>query len=175
MARVKGNFAQLKRFAQLVKTAGEPGFEHALSRGLGAASLKLFSDGFRKSRDPYGKPWKPLKFRKGKPLLDTGRMRASAAIIMRPRGFELHVTANYASTHQYGKKNIRPLRARFLVFSVGRGRRKKLFFARKVTVPRRQMLPEKKTGGLGPIWQEAFRKEAKKQTQAHFRQKRAGG
>lgn len=35
--------------------------------------------GFRGSRDPWGKAWKPLKIRKGKPLIDTGQMRASIA------------------------------------------------------------------------------------------------
>lgn len=33
--------------------------------------------GFRDSRDPWGRPWKPLKVRKGKPLIDTGKLRSS--------------------------------------------------------------------------------------------------
>jgi phage gpG-like protein len=169
--RVKGNFAGLRRLVGAAAKAADPEFERGLHRGLGAASLKKFSDGFRKSHDPYGKAWAPLKLRRGKPLLDTGRMRASAAVVMRPKGFELQVTANYASTHQYGKRNIRPLKARFLAFRV-RGRGKRMFFARSVTIPKRQMLPERKTGGIGPIWGEAFRKEITKQVKALFRKAR---
>lgn len=171
MASIRGQYRALRRLHQALGSVSDPQFRRELSRGLGAAALKQYSDGFRKGRDPYGKKWAPLKLRRGKPLLDTGRMRASAAIHVRgTSGFELVVTASYASTHQYGAKNIRPVRARMLAWKV-RGK-KRWYFAKRVTVPRRQMLPERSTGGLGPTWRKAFQREAKAQVREHFKRVR---
>lgn len=121
-----------------------------LGTRMAVAFMKEVADEFRESRDPYGKPWKPVfrnrrrdrrarerraargqPLRADKPLIDTGRMRAS--VIARAVGSEVRVAiaVDYASYHQHGTP----------------------------TIARRQILPELDTGGLGPRWALAARRE----------------
>lgn len=125
-----------------------------MSQAMGAASLKLLADEFQTERDPYGRPWAPLKLRNGKILSATGRLRNSASLGLQPGGgFSISLTAAYAATHQYGA-TIRPRRARMLAWKVrGSG---KSYFAKEVVIPKRQMIPEASTGGYGPIWAAAL-------------------
>jgi hypothetical protein len=178
----------------------------------GNTGMKLLMDSFRKSRDPYGNPWKPvvrnrkkdrrararriargLPVKRAKPLLDTGRLRASAALNrVGPEGFEIVMTADYAGAHQYGAKIQRKggayavdKRGRFVSrkktagrpgktpLARGQSTRVRFYPAYTITIPRRQMLPEADTGGLGPIWTKALERDAKKVVKAHF--KAAGG
>src|SRR5688572_17070122 len=134
MAGVRGNFAGLARLRGRLAELASPGFKARLAQGMGVAAMTQLSTGFQRSQDPYGRAWKPLKYRKGKPLLKTGRLRASATVLPAPAGFQLVLTADYASFHQSGTRRI----------------------------PRRQMIPEGATGGLGPRWTKALRAEADK-------------
>jgi phage gpG-like protein len=61
---------------------------------------------FNDQRDPFGRPWKPLKHREGLALLDTGRLRAS--ITHRVTGSVVEVGTNvpYAGFHNAGTKHI---------------------------------------------------------------------
>lgn len=99
---------------------------------------------FRDSRSPYGQAWAPLKFRSGKPLLDTGRLRNSITHRASRSSVEIGTNFPYAPTHQYGA-TIRPRRARFLVFKPPGFKRP--IFAKQVTIPARKFLP---TDGLPP-------------------------
>jgi phage gpG-like protein len=121
-----------------LKRLRDPAFRAELAQVLAETAGKLVADGFRKSVDPYGVSWRPLKRKrwrdkrgtKGKPLLDTGRLRASFATAPRPGGFRIDATASYAPRHQKGTRHI----------------------------PRRQMVPAPETGGIGPVWTPAFNK-----------------
>jgi phage gpG-like protein len=151
VAGVVGNFSGLALLRGRVGHLQTAAMRAELAQVMGAAAMKEYSDGFRKSRDPYGNKWAPLKLRRGKPLQNTGRLRASAALNAAHDGFTIVVTADYASTHQRGAVIV-PKRKRLLAWRVGRRR----FFAKRVYVPKRQMLPEARTGGLGPIWTKAI-------------------
>lgn len=106
-------------------------FRASLAQNLGEEARTQVANGFRGERDPYGKPWAPLKSRQGKILRKTGRMAASVAVAQVGAGFQLEITAEYAAHHQYGTR---------------RG------------LPQRQMVPMAETGGLGSIWAAAFDK-----------------
>ncbi len=108
-----------------------PAFRAKLSQVLSAAAFKMTMDTFHRSTDPYGRAWARLKVRKGKPLLDTGRMRASTYFVPLASGFRVDFSANYAVHHQYGTRRM----------------------------VRRQMIPMPETGGLPPTWSERFDKE----------------
>jgi len=162
MAGVSGDFTGLARLINRVNLVATPQWQASLCQGMGAAALKQLMDQFRDSRDPYGNAWKPLRLRAGKPLLRTGRMRASATVVPRPDGFELVIGAQYAPVHQYGKANIRPVRARNLSWKVG-GKR---FFAKSVTIPQRMMIPP--IDNIGPYWDAAIRAEASLRIKALF-------
>lgn len=139
MGGVRGDFAGLARLKTRIAKAARPEFEAKVAQSMAAAALKQLADGFRKSRSPYGEKWAKLKSRKGKPLLDTGRMRASTGIAPRPGGFEIFVTAGYASYHQHGTRRL----------------------------PQRQMIPDA-SRGLGPIWGKAIRAAARERVRRQF-------
>lgn len=115
-------------------------FQMRLATKCGAAALKLVADEFRGSHDPRGNPWQPLKYRQGgkmrrgqygprragKPLMKTGRLRASFSTAVTPNGFRIGTAVQYAGYHQTGT----------------------------ATIPARPMLPD--AGALPPAWQEAF-------------------
>jgi phage gpG-like protein len=164
MAGVRGDFAGLSALISAVGFAQAPAFRAQLAQGMGVAAMKQLADEFQQSRDPYGKPWAPLKLRRGKPLLATGRLRASAALLPRPGGFEIVMSAEYARTHQEGRSNIRPVRAKLLSWKVrGSGKR---YFAKSVTVPQRMMLPA--ANNLGPYWSAALNAEAERRVRELF-------
>lgn len=153
---VTGNFKGLRQLmarVDAVVRGGVPG----LANRLGATAVKLLAYEFRFSRDPYGDNWAPvLRSRRrdrmararrraqgrpvkaDKPLVDTGRLRAAATVSSANRSggktVRVIIPVEYASYHQNGTRRIR----------------------------RRQIVPSDSTGGLGPIWSAALKKEAAK-------------
>jgi len=120
---------------------------------MGATAMKLVADEFRGSMDPYGRPWLPLAWRKGKPLLDTGRMRSATVVAANGPTIQITIGTTYAKYHQDGARTRKPNPDR-------RGRIRKSS-ARVGSIPRRQMLPEESTGGLGFTWYRAFSRDVK--------------
>ena len=152
---VTGDMNGLRDLANKIRQLTSSGFKTEVSKALGATAWAQTLEGFRDSRDPYGQPWKPLKLRAGKPLIDTGQMRQSVSMEPTSNGFRLRIGVKHAKTHQYGAE-ITPKRARMLSWKTA----SKRYFAKRVRIPRRQMFPERSTGGLGPIWTAAFNKTA---------------
>jgi phage gpG-like protein len=134
MPVLQGDFGGLEDLQKRIRQIAKPGFKEEVARRLTGTAIKLLADEFRGSKDPYGTPWKPLKRRAGKPLLDTGRLRAAAVgqTAGQASGAVVRVVipVEYASYHQDGTRRI----------------------------PRRQIVPDR-AGGLGPVWTLAFRKE----------------
>jgi phage gpG-like protein len=153
VALLRGDFARLEELRRRVKEVASPGFREAIAKRLAASAMKLVADEFRDSKDPYGRGWLPVHrdrprdrrarasamrrgnwqraMRPDKPLVDTGRMRSAVVAYADGTTVRVSIPVEYASFHQYGTRRI----------------------------PQRQILPEESTGGLGPIWGEAFRKE----------------
>lgn len=160
---MKGDFAKLARLQSKIKALASSDTRLQHANVVGAAALTELQLGFRQSRDPYGKAWAPLLLRAGgKPLLDTGRLRSSFSYQPRPSGFEIGTNFIGARTHQYGA-TIRPKRAKLLAFRGkihGRKRQTTAFiFAKEVSIPKRQMVPE---GRLGKYWSRAFADTSKR-------------
>lgn len=157
------SLAELRR---RVTSAQGAQFRARVAQNLAEEARHQVDDCFKGERDPYGKPWEPLKHRKGKILQDTGRMHASTATVAVPDGFLLQITATYAKYHQYGTNPSQ--RAARLARQSARGRfvskrarTSYLLTIRAHTnpgIPQRQMVPMASTGGLGPIWSRAFNK-----------------
>lgn len=142
-------------FRKRLEGLKSPGFMATLAQRCGDAAVKATADCFRESRDPYGKPWAPLKLRKGKPLLDRGLLAASINRQPGPGWFRLLAPRIGAATHQFGA-TIRPVRAKALAFGV-RGRKGK-FFAQKVEIPARPFFPTTE-GGIPDKMRVAFEDE----------------
>lgn len=92
---------------------------------------------FKLGVDPWGKPWAPLKFRKGQPLRDTGRLNRSIVSRIDGSGVTVGTNVQYAPVHQFGA-TIAPKNKPWLVFPGPSG---KLVFAKKVVVPARPFMP----------------------------------
>lgn len=160
---------KLQRQLRAAASQGDGLYDRA-KKACAAAAITELSLGFRESRNPYGEPWAPLKVRRGKPLIDTGRLRSSFTVSFTPTGFRIGTNVDYAASHQYGTGGRKSAGTRFQpVGSKGRfisadaaGRRKRgsvgvralSFSAGSGAIPARMMVPE---GSLGPIWAKAFR------------------
>lgn len=165
---------QTKALIDAMQQLAGPG-KVALQKRLGEVSITQAALGIRRSQNPYGDPFAPLTSRTGIPLRDTGNniQRSWTAEQETPTSFVFGNRFKYLATHQYGAV-IRPVRAKALRFSIVTARVQKSYrigkwyakkgdvlatkeiFAQKVTIPRRQMVPEMDTGGLGPRWTRAF-------------------
>lgn len=156
------NLRAFKDLQRQLDAAARGRFLPELAKRIGVAFEKQVADQFRQSRDPYGKPWKPVERNRGrdrrarakraragkparadKPLIDTGRMRGSVTHRVSGTSVRILIPVEYASYHQDGTRRI----------------------------ARRQMLPELETGGLGPRWTLAALKESNAVLAKHFKVK----
>jgi phage gpG-like protein len=144
--KFSGDFKALERFALKLATAGSDSTLRIVNEQLAEEAVDLIRDGFQRSTDPYGKPWKQPVLRSGQPLRDKGglansfhRTHADAD------SFGVASTKDYAEHHQkgtgiYGKHKARivPKKAKALRVP-GAG-----FFASVRGAPKRLMVPEKR-------------------------------
>ncbi len=116
MAGVSGDFAALRSLGDSLRRVGAQGVRVAV-KAMAAEAVDLVADGFRGSKAPDGSPWRPLsrararnrrRGDRGKPLIDTGRLRASvtARPVVTADGFAIGTNLTYARTHQYGRGAI---------------------------------------------------------------------
>lgn len=103
MTRFTGDSAKLAALQVRIQGLSTTG-TNSIAKVAGAAALSELQKGFRASVDPYGKPWMRLKYRKGKPLLDTARLRASFSVKTTEKGFVVSTNTAYAKFHQRGTK-----------------------------------------------------------------------
>jgi len=104
---VAGDFSALAELRARATALASASARARLAQVLAVAALRELNNGFRASRDPYGRAWKPLRRRAGKPLLDTGRMRASAHVYrVGADGFAIRVSAEYSGYHQDGTRHV---------------------------------------------------------------------
>jgi phage gpG-like protein len=149
MGVVAHNLGDYKRFREQVRGAARGELVPVIAKVVGVALSKLTTDGFRLSQDPYGKPWagverNRVRDRKArarlaragraakadKPLIDTGRMRASVTHVTSGGDVRIIIPVQYASFHQEGTRHIQA----------------------------RPMLPDSR--GLPPKWTAAINREA---------------
>lgn len=140
MAGVTGDFAKL---GELMKQlAALPEVRREVMTVLAEDARTRVDEGFAASRSPEGASWRPLERARrrgpGRPLLDTGRLRASITYHVTPEGFVLQTSVIYAATHQYGRG----------------------------PVPARPYLPT--TGDVPPAWLSGWRELTEEVIAAHF-------
>lgn len=118
---------------------------------------------FKSSKDPYGIPWTPIKYRNGKPLRDTGRLLGSIGSEVNNGSITIGTNVCYAIVHQFGavieanengtgtglcgqsRKG-----SKTLAFSTPGG----WIHAKRVEVPARPFLPDSR--GLPFSWRQAI-------------------
>jgi len=92
----------IKRFDNVVSALKNP--DLAL-KDIGARGFKDITEHFNKSEGST-KEWDKLEYRKGKPLMDTGRLRNRMSFKYNRTSVELIKDISYAAYHQYGTKHI---------------------------------------------------------------------
>ena len=94
--------------------------------------------GFKNSKSPYGDTWKPITYRQGQPLRDTGRLLASIGYNAEKDNVKIGTEDGiiYAKIHQFGGV-IRPRTAKTLRFFIGN----RVIFAKQVVIPARPYMP----------------------------------
>jgi phage gpG-like protein len=157
-----GDFKKLKEWGRRFDNVSKEGMD-IVANQLAEETLDLVKEGFEKSRDPTGKPWAPLAIRNGKPLEDTGGLKASWSVDRKgKRGFSIISHKAYAIFHQEGtgihgprKKPIKPKKkGGVLAFKGPSG----TIFAKSVKgAPKRRMLPREH---LPPLWQKRLKETA---------------
>lgn len=190
------NEQSFKKVAEIIKAmnslAGPQ--KAALQKLLGQQAVTQAALGIRASKDPYGKTFAPLTSRVGIPLRRTGNniQRSWTSGQETPTTFVFGSRFKWLATHQYGAV-IKPVRAQYLVFQlegmqtrsrITKGKNagkwgkwkedtstRKWVRAKSVTIPRRQMVPEMDTGGLGKKWTGAFRRVTRAYLEKLFAQK----
>lgn len=169
-----GDFDKFRRLRNRLMKAGSPLNRLALSRVMGETARSQLMKGFRNSLDPYGSLWAELKSRRGKPLLDTGRLRNSFVSNPTENGFTLWTQTKYAKFHQYGTGGRKRASTRFQAIGkkgrftsrIKAGKRKRgstsvralNFKVGSGKIPARMMVPTE-SGGLG-TWEAPLRSAA---------------
>lgn len=90
----------------LAKRIEDPRALEPAYRQCAAIATEGMREHFSRSRGPDGKGWKPLKQRKGKPLVKTGFLLASVKATAGPQGLVLSATADYAGPQHHGTRHI---------------------------------------------------------------------
>lgn len=157
---VTGDFKGLEDLRRKMAAIADGHLRRNVNKVCAEAAVKLLDDEFRSSTDPYGNPWAPLSSRSGKPLMDTGtHLRNGLAAQATDSGFTVSTAFKGAAVHQYGAVIV-PKNAKALAFKVrgapmksSRRGKASMVFAKKITIPRRQYMPE---GELGPKWEKGL-------------------
>jgi phage gpG-like protein len=115
---VTGDFAEL---AALNKQLADLTLKHKLLTAASAEGLTQVQMGFRDQRDPFGKAWAPLKYRKGTKgkraqiLRLTGRMGNSFTSTPTENGFQVGSNTEYTKYHQEGTGGRKQAETRSMV------------------------------------------------------------
>lgn len=110
--KLTGDDAALRAMIAKAKKIGGALTLKILSKRLGDEARRRAVDSFTTSTSPEGEAWAPLKHRKGKPLVKTGRLSRSIKVRASSKGFTLYSTAPYAVIHQRGASLKERMQAR---------------------------------------------------------------
>lgn len=144
-----GAFEQLEAFADKIEKM--PDALALVSEQLAEETIELIREGFETSTDPRGHRWRPLVLRDGRPLEDSGGLKASWHRRAATReGFSVASAKRYAIYHQRGtgiygprKQPIKPVHAKALRLPGGIFRSSVKGAPQRKMVPGRNPLPEK--------------------------------
>lgn len=107
-----GADAALRSIIEKAKKLGGAQALRVLSGRLAVDARKLVEQSFASSTSPDGAAWKPLKTRKGQPLVKSGKLSRSIKTRVSSKGFELYTSTSYAAVHQFGAETKARFQAR---------------------------------------------------------------
>ena len=92
----------LRALIEKTKKLGGAQALRVLSGRLAVDARKFVEQSFASSTSPDGESWKPLRSRKGQPLVKSGKLSRSIKTRVSSKGFELYTNVPYAAVHQFG-------------------------------------------------------------------------
>lgn len=108
--RIDVDDAQVRRALQRLREHTRD-LEPALD-AVGRRLMTSIDQRFRSGTAPDGSPWRPLRYRQGQPLVDSGRLRQSITRRVFSDAVEVGTNVVYAAIHQFGgrtpPRTIRP-------------------------------------------------------------------
>lgn len=99
-----GPTAALAHLVSQLATAGKVPREAKTQ--LATIALARVRAGFEDSADPTGAAWAALRYRRGRPLVLTGKLRRSFRKRLFAGGFAIETSVPYAGFHQGGTRHI---------------------------------------------------------------------
>lgn len=102
----------LRSIIEKTKKLGGAQALRVLSGRLAVDARKFVEQSFASSTSPDGAAWKPLKTRKGQPLVKSGKLSRSIKTRVSSKGFELYTNVPYAAVHQFGASTKARFQAR---------------------------------------------------------------
>jgi phage gpG-like protein len=99
---VRGDFDRLGEMVELFDRLADGSALQRLAQKVGQEALELVDVGFERGRSPTGRRWAEPKYRRGPPLILTGRLRRSFALRMGHHRFEIVSELPYAYRLQHG-------------------------------------------------------------------------
>lgn len=104
-----GDFPSLQGFIDRIRKA--PEVARVVAENMAEEALELVREGFESESDPDGRKWQALKYRSGKILQDTGRLRTGwHRKTVTGNGFTIGPAVKYATYHQHGTRRGLPAR-----------------------------------------------------------------
>lgn len=104
---IRGDFNKLRTLSKRFAKLKGPAFARGLTTQLAEEARDLVVKSLDTSIDPYGKPYAPLKHRRGRPLEKTGLLRNSITYTASSSGFRLFTNVFYAKWHNSGLFSVR--------------------------------------------------------------------
>lgn len=158
-----GDFAGLNAYSD--RLGRLPKNHRIIAKNLAEETVDLVRQGFERAEDPYGKPWSYPIFRDGRPLQDTGGLKASWKRRYTSRVFGVSSTKVYATYLQEGtglygpkRKRITPTSKKALFIQATRIPLKGMFFASVRGIRPRKMVP--KDGYIPRSWVRRYQETA---------------
>lgn len=105
-AECSGDFAKLAKLIAGLDKLATPAFRASANRLLAEETISHVQGYFDTSTSPYGAPWKPPAHRKGKPLIDTGRLLGSLRVTSDATSFHVLSNVVYAAAMNFGTSTI---------------------------------------------------------------------
>jgi len=103
---LNGDYAKLREVIRRAHSLAGGKWKRGVTKQMSEETVELVRHGFATSTAPDGSKWAPVR-RKGFPLLDSGRLRASILRASNDAGYSVFTNVVYARRQNYGGGGIR--------------------------------------------------------------------
>ncbi len=99
---LNGDFVKLKRVIHQAHQLAGKRWRRGVTKQMSEETVELVRGTFQRSTAPDGAKWAPLRKRRGRPLLDTGRLRNSVLRHSDADGYKVFTNVVYAALQNFG-------------------------------------------------------------------------